>query len=227
VSYLFEAANQDRMSRTGSPVAENSQPFSVAAWVKILDDTRTHCFWASVDTSSDSIYYALISDYGSAACIEREGTAVSDYGPDNVIGKWHLHVAVFRSSTDREQYVDGGTSGNNTDSKTLTGTLTRYWVGARPGPNQPTNGKIATIAVYNKALSVAEIAELLRLWPEQASSYGDCVAYHDMRADQGTVTLPDAKAGNYDLSITGATYDSDNPVLQNPHRRIVRMVGAA
>jgi hypothetical protein len=81
-------------------------------------------------------------------------------------GTWHHAVARFASATSRIAYLDGVAGTENTTSRATGGALDNLILGTGSGgtynPDQPFNGRLAEVAVWDVALSVDEITALAR-----------------------------------------------------------------
>lgn len=93
---------------------------------------------------------------------------------------WTHAAAVFdiTTATDRTALINGGSAGTNTTNRTPTG-LNRISIGIRDLTlkEQPMNGQIAEVAIYNTNLSTANVAILaggmcpLRVLPQNLVAY--------------------------------------------------------
>jgi len=75
---------------------------------------------------------------------------------------WHHACAVFTSSSSRDSYIDAGSVGSSTTARTVV-SIDRLRLGVYHGlgsPSSPLIGRMAEAAVWNAALTVAEIASL-------------------------------------------------------------------
>lgn len=77
------------------------------------------------------------------------------------VGTWHHIAGVYAAVDDRSAYIDGGSKGTNTASRTPSG-VNQLRIGSRTGtsPSGHLDGQIAECAIWNVALADAEIAVL-------------------------------------------------------------------
>lgn len=117
-------------------------------------------------------------------------------------GSWQHAAAVFGSSTDRRAFLNGGSKGTNATSVTDPSGLDSVAVGAFAGAHTfPMFGLIAHAAIWNIALSDAEVAALaagahpMMVRPEALVAYWPMFDEHASQIDWvGGVTL--TVAGN-------------------------------
>jgi hypothetical protein len=152
--------------RLSTPVT--GVPFSMSAWI-----------YPTNNTANNNIL-ALNSNSGNnAAGITAEGNISGD--PINAyigdasgftstrssaaysINQWSHVCGVFASSTSRTVYINGSNEGSTTTSRTPVA-FNRINIGVYrqggSGAADAFNGRIAQIAVYNKALSASEVVSL-------------------------------------------------------------------
>ncbi len=143
----------------GNPLQSN---FTVAGWAYI-SDTSLHIFW---DFYTGTVAFLSLSTFGSSPNIKFS----FDSNNGGVIGStsiaqntWYF-VAVTYSAGVMNLYVNGvldATGSHSSGTGSSTGTL-RFGAGGK-GANGPTNhltGRQAQVAMFNCALTAAEVAEL-------------------------------------------------------------------
>lgn len=124
---------------------------------------------------------------------------------------WHLLVAVFDGDSSRTAYLDAGGAVSNTTAATPSAP-DALRISAIHSATLPvvSAGKIAHIAIWDIALSAGDITSLLTTLPSgvQAANlvgYWPCTANASPETDSGT--------GGHALTVTGTTYDTDNPTI--------------
>lgn len=147
-------------------------PFTVAAWFYCTDDANKNTIVFLGDKDDERQMFALrasgdetgdpvsILAYSTADHIAYAHTS-SGYS----VNTWHHACAVVASSTDRSVFIDGGSEGTNTDEVTPNN-LDRTSVG-RCGDSSPGYyfaGNVAEVAIWNVALTDAEVALLAAKW---------------------------------------------------------------
>ena len=147
-------------------------------------------------------------DYGIVfSCYTTSGTwvettaATTPYRP--AVGQWHHAVGVWDKSNDKSQYVDGKLVGEksnliaNYDSATINPSTDVVNVGAYRLSDNPKffDGKVARASVWRKALSEAEIREMMFYdWAAVSGSsidQTDCVAWYEFSDLQNATTVSD------------------------------------
>lgn len=148
--------------RCGNNAAiSGASDFTVEAWVNttassgsqaIVHQRETGGGWVGayrVSVNADgTVYFGL---YGSDWQFNFSGSVkVND-------GKWH-HIAVVRNGTTGSIYVDGAMVGTRTaNMQDLDGTIPVYIGVNHRDNNEYFSGMIASVAIYDKALSAAQI----------------------------------------------------------------------
>lgn len=74
-------------------------------------------------------------------------------------GRWNHLCAVFTSNSSRAMFINGANKGTDTTAVT-TSSLTQFCIGIEPNTGGYYNGNIAGVAVWNVALTDAEVAML-------------------------------------------------------------------
>jgi len=146
-------------------------PFTYACWAKTANATIKQFLFTIADTASGVVVWRLGSDE-SAAAGEGVGIISARNTTDQVLkgtvlisdGAWHHFVAVFRSATDRELYIDGITDGTDADSVSYSTNVNAWDIG-RTGDLTPGNhwdGQITEVAVWSASLTTTEITLLAK-----------------------------------------------------------------
>ena len=141
-------------------------PITMACWFNTDSATALQNLIQISDISLDTTYFALEA-LGSVGgdplrCITRagaNGNATTSTGYS--VGTWHHACAVFGAVDSRAVYIDGGSKGTNITSITPSG-LNATLLGVREsnGLDQRFNGEIAEAAIWDGALTDAEVASL-------------------------------------------------------------------
>lgn len=198
-----------------------AEPFSVACWVRADNDTATHSPFGLGDTAVTTTYFSIFLSGGFGDLIQvraRDGVAgAADANTSTVFSAnvWHNVVGVWASSTSRAAYIDGGSKGTNTDSRSVTSTdtvsLGRVTTST---PGLYLDGKLAECGFWNVALTDAEVATLGKGFAPPCVRRASLVAYYPMVRD--TTSLKDrfsATANN--LTLAGTTAVADHPRINN------------
>lgn len=182
-------------------------PCSMACWFWTDDDTINQGLITlnSVIAQYNGLWmYARGADTGDPVAARgylggSSGQAESTSGFST--STWHHACAIFAAADDHAAYIDGGSKGtdstwfggNNSFDNTCAGAL-YYWGAANPTIASPMSGRIAEAAIWNVALSDAEVAmlgagfcplfvkpeNLVGYWPLIRDTDDDVVGGHDM-----------------------------------------------
>ncbi len=168
-----EFVNASSKSLSVDAAAVTVNPFTLACWFRANDIAVDYGLMQVTD--KDAAYYysglmlegtfagdpvvAIVQSYaaGSATRAARTTTGYSA----NV---WHHAAAVFVSKAERHAYIDGGSKGSNTTDGNACTNHDRTCIGAfrDSTPSIWMDGAIAEAAIWNVALTDAEVAALAR-----------------------------------------------------------------
>lgn len=164
MSRLFDDASSQYMEVDSAPVT--ATPLTMAGWFNTDNAAAEQIIVSIVDASLGNQMFAIhargseAGDPVSAFTFGggyRQALSTTGY----TTGVWHHACGVFASPTSRAAYIDGGSKGTNTDSQTPSG-IDRTSIG-RLGDSSPgfyMSGYLADIAIWNAALTDAEVASL-------------------------------------------------------------------
>ena len=209
---------------------ENAGSFS--AWVKFDDLTGTNGVYSAIFTVGSADNFLLTcfvgnDNYPTAALRRRIGIGTTRtssyyyvYGTSTSFteGQWY-HITATSNGSTWKLYVDGAEEsltvflGGNIGhwfNDVATGT-TKYRIGYSPGGTQPLDGTVDEIAIWDRAISSAEVTTLYNggdgyyiVDTEAPGNSGLLNLYH---ADEGTgTTLTDETGSNNGTLTNGATW---------------------
>ncbi len=169
MAYDFNGSSQYLRS---APAAVNGYPCTFAIWAN-LDSVATGNRLLSVaDEGSASATSFNLSVVNVDATNGRFRAAASNGGSTQnatssatfAAGEWRHVCGVFSSATSRTIYMDGGNSGTSTTSITPAAIMDSTTVGVRLDntPIQYADGRLAEAAIWNVALTAAEVASLAK-----------------------------------------------------------------
>ncbi len=237
-SRLLDDAIPQYLTRDSAPVS--APPFSILIWFK-SDSIALYqtLFWLGDKDTSNNQWrlFAAGGDTGDPLWWHAE-----DGGSDQAkstsgysANQWHMAVGVEASSTSRAVYLDGGNKGTNTtDLSPANADRIRLGYAGDTTPDNPTSAKIAVAAVYNMALSDADV---IALW-----NGGDGVLPTSVQSGNlvswwlgGDENDNDQKASNDLTAIGSPTWDSGDfpiaigvvnriPIIDH-HNRMMAMMG--
>lgn len=192
-----------------------SLPLTMACWFNVDDATSNHTLMSIVEDGIGTKSFRLHASGNaggdpvratSHSTQNRNANSSTGYTADT----WHHACGVFTSSTLRTAYIDGGSPGTNTVSSTPTTFDTiAFGVSAFPTPANYCDGEIAYPAVWDVALTAAEVASLGAGAHPTMIRPDSLVAYWDLN---GTFSPEIDPISRYDSTVTGAT-KTDNPPL--------------
>ena len=170
MSRLFDDASSQYLNVATAAVT--TTPCTLACWF-YADDANSNNYLLAVGDGADFDYdlFAIravggVDDFiwatALAVGIGDQAKSTATYAAN----AWNHACGVFTSSTDRAAFLNGANKGTNATSVAPTGiVLTR--IGASPvtsggSPFQLMSGRIAEAAIWNVALTDAEVAALAR-----------------------------------------------------------------
>lgn len=213
MSFLLDGSG-DYLQNTGTPPVVNygASGFTIAARYKRGNTTAAARTLVSLGQSgtANNAFSLIVGSGADVIARVRDGAAQNNASTSTTANDtdWHHACAVFASSTSRAAYLDGAGKGTNATSRSPAD-ATRLRVGSLHDTSSEMLGNVAHAAIWDIALSDAEVAQLAA-GASPASVQGEhLVWYCPMQADENP--SQDAVAG-YDLTLAGDTvYSEDNP----------------
>ena len=154
--------------------------------------------WA-LDMSSSSFVQSQARD-GAAASLSNTSATVT-------ASVWQLFAATATDDSNRASLLQGGNKGTNAVSRPITApTNTR--VSANPLGNNPINGLVAHIAIWNIVLSDSDIASILTNLP---SSIQPANLQEYWPLTTGASPEPSLGILGNSLTVTGTSFAADDP----------------
>lgn len=211
----FVAASQQHLYRNGVPVG--GVPLTLSVWAKATSPTTLSSFGGTLCKNITNGWFVVAVAAGKPWVYEYDGTTAGQIiGPTAMAANVWVHLCgVFHSDASRACFLNGG-------EKTLEGTAV-----APPGLDFTTvgmliyngalhpnfwDGDLAEFAIYNAALSDAEVAQLAAGNPASAVRPGSLAAYYPLL---GTASPePDVKGGAGLILVNGPTQAADHPPIQ-------------
>jgi len=144
-----------------------NEPLTLACWFQASNVTAYHNL-ISISKPGEGYGYRMLAAGVVAGDpiwgIKSDGVTAS--GGQSTAGytanTWHHAASVYRSTTSRDAYLDGGSKGSDTTTVNapVTPTITTLLVTRLAGGFFPLNGRIAWPCIWNDALSDIEISAL-------------------------------------------------------------------
>jgi len=216
MSRLFDDASSQYLTVASAPVT--AVPLTMACWFRSDDATisqrllELHNSGVSGDNFSLSAQGATAGDpVAFASTTTAGGGSVANTTTGYSANTWHHACGVTSAVNDRAVYIDGGSKGTNTGSKTPSG-INSFNVGRRGGtsPGVYFSGRVAEVGIWNVALSDVEVAALARgiappyIQPAALVGYWPVWGLHSPEID--------LTPNNRTLTVTGATLADHAPV---------------
>ena len=163
---LFDDASSEYLYTASTPVT--GYPLTMACWFNSDDITINQQLMAITDTGGDNNWFSLVlrgDDAGDPIGLQVNGSgfqqtvSTSGYSANTD----HHACGVFTSATSRTIYLDGGNSAIGTTSATPSG-IDSISIGVlgRATPAEYVSGKAGESAVWNVALTAAEVNSLAK-----------------------------------------------------------------
>lgn len=202
---------------TSLPVT--AAPFTANVWFNPVDVTGTHVLWSIGNTSASNNAWLLLASGGDAGdplqWVAQFGTAGVCEVPGYTANTWQMATAVEAASNDRRLYLDGGSEDTNTTNRSPSG-HDEMRIGARSqsGSAVPIDGSIASVTVWNVALTAAEVASLYGaggvVMPPWIVRPESIVCHYPLLDTDGDINF--WGDGTYDLTLNNTpTYSADPP----------------
>jgi len=142
----------------------NLQSMTLMTWCKIAADTGDHQSAIEKGPSWQAGEYNLLPDYGNKVMLQIFGLPENcdDEGEAGGVldGTWH-HIAASFDGKVIKIYVDGKVVGQRDCVGTLGTNTGPLFIGARGGTVRWTVGSYDEMAMYNRALTDAEVAKAM------------------------------------------------------------------
>lgn len=166
MALLFNDASSQ--SGDNSSPGVTGYPFTLACWFYSDDATiEQSLVGIGVNGSADNRAELRIrgDSAGDPLQATSKGTGGSPASAATTSGytanTWHHALGTFGSATSRVAYIDGGSSGSNATSLSLSG-VNRNLLGKKGDGTTLMSGRIAEAAIWSVVLSVNEITALAR-----------------------------------------------------------------
>lgn len=208
MALLFDGINQ--YLQTGDPSV--TYPFAISAWVKADATTGLHTAVSIGDTGGAVNYFQLGINVNGTPFGRARATGFSTFSAtdDVSLNTWHNILVIFKTTTDREIYLDGRVETRGSAAHNIApGGIDQYAVGrlVTSTPGDYFSGSIAEVAIWQLSsfLNSQEIAAIgkysaLFIRPSELIVYDrlegvlptiDMVGGFSLTAFNGPVVAPD------------------------------------
>jgi len=214
---LFDDASSEYLENTiSAPVTD--APLTLACWARLDFENQAHALVSVQDKDSpnnwfilraknvDQLLYANFWVRSSVALPEATSTA------SFAINEWYHLCAIEYSTSSRAVLLDGGSKGTNATACTPTG-MDSVSIG-RIGDSTPdgyTSGRIAEAAIWNVALTDAEVAILAKGYSPLLVRPQNLVAYWPLIRDEDQ-----DRVGGYNLTAVNTPTIAAHPRVLYP-----------
>ncbi len=227
MAVLFDDGNSEWIKDDSTGLT--SYPVSVSCHFNLDTQASAHGLFLITDSATANDWLALLyaNDAGTLQAYSKSGGTTSNAVTSSgwSIDTWHVGSASWASTTSRAVYLDGGSKGTNTTSRTPT-SQDRLAVGALADSSVDdfVSGKVAEMGVWNVELTDAEHAMLGKFVSPLLVRPGSLVHYWDFvrgvyRDRVGGVTL--VNGGN------APDVGTHSPVIMPFGQQLWRPSGAA
>jgi hypothetical protein len=234
MSYSFDGSN-DRM--TGTFASTYADPVTLAAFIKVTAHPLATDIILTLGNSSSANEdsYALrsnsVDDEWQAIATTSTGTTGAGIASVNIDGVWAGYVGKFSHDELRDVYIQTlANTGQGTTPRAVADVLQFIRVGENLAGLLDYAGLIAECAIWNKALSDAEITSYLAGEAASGVAAANLIGYWPLNTDNATQSNLGLDAGG-NLTVTGATFSADHPTItggastRRPRRGMLMGVG--
>lgn len=142
-------------------ISSSATALTMACWANLDDITHAHVMMCVSDSGLTN-FYQLAGRGDQAGDFVRFSAPASAFAATSLAytaGTYQHFCGVNSSSTVRAAFLNGANKGTNGSTYTAA-SLDRFNVGSNPGGTSPVFGVVAEAAIWNIALSDAEVADL-------------------------------------------------------------------
>lgn len=148
----------DWVGLSSSDSVPASGNFTISGWVK----PNTNHIGTLISNNNNQAgrwdLYGIHSSFGNSARFWSNGAGILTGSTVMNDSNWH-HIVVVRSGDNWELFIDANSEDTNTSSGSLD-TSNNYRIGINVGNNNPFNGTIDEVAIWNRSLTADEILDL-------------------------------------------------------------------
>jgi len=225
MSRLFDDVQFEYLQRNEAILSNT--PLAMVCWFKSDDVLNAGTIISIFDKDADINYCRLhIRPEVSGNTIiaqsqDSGGNNFAETSTGHSVGTWHHGCAIFASSIDRRVFIDDGSKGVQTTSRTPIN-LDRINIGYMndANPFQPLSGKIAEAAIYDLSAypgaTDSDKADYFEANVLPSLAAGDLPSKHTTGLEAywsfRTESLED-EADGFDLTASGTSVDSDHPPM--------------
>ena len=179
----FDGSNFDRILLNNTLTDLSLTSFSVSMWLKLDNASSNQYLWNDWGGSPNrSVYLRQLSNKMEFYISDNGTSSELQLDPALTNTSTYVHVVLTRDGNDTELIFNGSSVDTNTGSFTLPASATDLVFGCNPaGDDSPFDGKLAQLAILNKALTTTEAGEIY--------NSGDGITYNNL-FNPGVVFIP-------------------------------------
>lgn len=212
MAYLFDDALDESLKVDQAPTS--GYPLSMACWFNTDTSGVTQGLVFTGDKDIDNHWHVLFCGNTTVSAITRSDAVTSGRANATAVfstNVWHHGAGVWTSATNRAVFYDGGNKGTNATNVSISGE-DRVAIGnfLDLNPSSPFSGLLAEVAMWDAALSDAEVAILAAGYSPLFVRPQNLVFYAPIVRD-----LLD-RVGGLTLSLVGAPSVAPQPPIIYP-----------
>jgi len=194
---LFDDGSSEYLFIASTPIT--AYPLTMACWFYSDDATAEQTLIQVTDTAGGSDYWALtlrgdlVGDHIEARV--RRGDFRAHTLTGYSVNTWHHACGVFINNNSRASYIDGGSKGTSAGISN-DASIDAIAIGGKrdSSPGDYTSGRICEVALWNVALTDAEVAILAKGYSPLFVHPQNLVAYWPLIRDEDQ-----DRVGGYDM----------------------------
>lgn len=212
-----------RLETAEQPVLD--YPFTVSIHYNVSAFNTFPYLWSLGNTGVTTDYLGVLIENTTGKIVTAiSNAAVTPPGATTTTGATVLNTdnvatAVFASATDRRAFLNGGSKGTDTTSCAMPAGLNIQEIGVlrRTTVTDVTSGKLAHLAIWNAALSDAEVAQLGQRVDPRKVRPDRLIRYYPLNARQTSAPEADVLGkGTSFLSVGAISVQPQPPVTMAP-----------
>ena len=158
-SLSFDGSNDVVNSTTSIIDRADGQEITVSCWIKPSRTSGQYSVFCTNRSDNASIYNWIFYQHTTDGAIAFHGDAQNKSSYVPITNVWINVTNTVTASRVSTLYVNGVSTYTVTGYTYGNGTPSRLGIGADPGGQEPFQGNIAQVSIYNRALTAAEIQQ--------------------------------------------------------------------
>ena len=158
-SIVFDGTNDVVNSTTSIIDRADGQEITVSCWIKPSRTSGQYSVFCTNRSDNASIYNWIFYQHTTNGAIAFHGDAQNKSSYVPITNVWINVTNTVTASGVSTLYVNGVSTYTVTGYTYGNGTPSRLGIGADPGGQEPFQGNISQVSIYNRALSAAEVQQ--------------------------------------------------------------------